>query len=134
MPLEHEFVYEGRWDSQIADREALIDAIAEHEAEARRIEGQRRDHAVFEEWLNILEAKSALEAIREDPLVYVDARAESDSVTFKLEQSVDNSSLTRPGGVASRDGVVGVAETAKGIPSACRSNAVTAQHCPRRAG
>lgn len=109
LPVGHDVVFNGEWPSQREDADLLVQQLSAQESERAETAVERSDAGLFERWSEVLEAKSELEARREDPLPYDGVRVEPGMVTFAMKSEVDERYLdqTRRVPVAGGGAVVG---------------------------
>ena len=117
LELEHRLVFEGRVPAQRQDADTLIEALATEDASRALAAAERSEAELLGRWRSVLEAKTELEARREDPLPFRAWRRDGRLVIFDVGQEVDERYLDQarrvpiPGGGA----VVGtVAEVGDG--------------------
>lgn len=89
LPIDHVVTYKGSWARQREDADALIAALSAHEAVRREAEARRAEAGVFDRWWDVLNAKTELEARREDPLAYEGFGREGQLLTFRTLVDVD---------------------------------------------
>ncbi|MEA2275257.1 MAG: hypothetical protein QOC78_217 [Solirubrobacteraceae bacterium] len=110
LELEHELISDRRLADQRGDADALIEALAAYAAHRAAARAERSEAALFERWRAVLEAKTELEARREDALPYQGWTRDERVVTFDVRVDVDERYLDQtrrvpvPGGGA----VVGI--------------------------
>lgn len=89
LRIEHAVVFGGAWDGQRDDADALIADLSAHEAAQREAEARRAEAGVFDRWWDVLNAKTELEARREDPLGYEGFGRDGQVLTFHTLTDVD---------------------------------------------
>jgi tRNA A-37 threonylcarbamoyl transferase component Bud32/ABC-type iron transport system FetAB ATPase subunit len=117
LELEHRLFFEGRVSAQRQDADALIEALAAQDASRALAAAERSEAELLGRWRSVLDAKTELEARREDPVPFLSWRRDGRLVIFDVGQEVDERYLEQtrrvplPGGGA----VVGtVAEVGDG--------------------
>ncbi len=106
LELEHRLVFEGRVPSQREDADLLIDALATDDAARALAATERSEAELFDRWRSVLEAKTELEARREDPLPFSGWRRDGQLLIFEVDKAVDERYLDQsrripiPGGGA----------------------------------
>jgi superfamily I DNA/RNA helicase len=117
VELEHRLIFGGRVSGQRKSADALIDALSTAEAEQAQAALERYEGELFDRWRSVLEAKTDLEAHREDALTFSTWRRDGRLVIFEIGNDIDERYLNQsrrvsiPGG----DAVVGtVAEVGAG--------------------
>lgn len=111
LEVEHRLLFDGRAAYQRSDADLLIEMLAEKAAARTAAEREESENALFERWRSVLDAKSELEALREEPLLFDQWTEDHGIVTFRVRHEVDERYLDQirraplPGGRA----VVGTA-------------------------
>ncbi len=106
LELEHLLVFEGRIPCQRDDADLLIDALATDDAARALAATERSEAELFGRWRSVLEAKTELEARREDPLPFSGWHRDGQLLVFEVDQAVDERYLDQtrrvpiPGGGA----------------------------------
>jgi serine/threonine protein kinase len=93
LELEHRLRFDGRPASQRADADLLIDQLSSDDAARAERSAERPEAELFDRWRSVLDAKTELEARREDPLPFSSWRREGDLLVFSIERTVDESYL-----------------------------------------
>lgn len=117
LQLEHQLVFGGRLSDQRADADALIAAVAAEDSARALAAVERSEAELMGRWRSVLEAKTELEARREDPLVFHGWHRDGAVVVFDVGHDVDERYLDQTRRVALSEGgaVVGtVAEVGDG--------------------
>lgn len=89
LELEHRLLFEGRLSAQREDADALIEALAAQDATAAAAAAERSEAELLGRWRSVLDAKTELEARREDPLPFFSWRRDGQLVIFDVGQDVD---------------------------------------------
>jgi hypothetical protein len=121
IELMHELIFEGRIADGRGGADQLIEALSTHELAGREAELARAETQLFDRWSAVLEAKTALEARREQPIAYKSVRREGDLLLFSVGADINESYVgqTRriplPGGGAVVGGVAQVGDGEIGL-------------------
>lgn len=91
IAVEHELFFEGRLADGRAGADQLIEALSAHEVAARTAELARTETQLFNRWSSVLEAKTALEAKREQAIAYHGFRRDGELLLFSVQVDVDES-------------------------------------------
>jgi tRNA A-37 threonylcarbamoyl transferase component Bud32 len=89
LELEHRLFFEGRLSAQRDDADALIEALAAQDATRAAAAAERSEAELLGRWRSVLDAKTELEARREDPLPFFSWRRDGQLVIFDVGQDVD---------------------------------------------
>lgn len=121
LELGHKLVFEGRAPHQRDDADALIEMLADRAAAKAAADYEQTENALFERWRSVLDAKTDLEARREEPLVFDGWTEDHGVVTFTVRHEVDERYLDQarraplPGGRAVVGTVVEVGDEEIGL-------------------
>jgi hypothetical protein len=121
LSLGQRLVFEGRAPHQRVDADALIEMLADKAAAKAAADQEETENALFERWRSVLDAKTELEARREEPLVFHGWTEDHGVVTFSVRHQVDERYLDQvrraplPGGQAVIGTVVEIGDEEVGL-------------------
>ncbi len=89
LELNHKIVFDGRAPHQRDDADAVIEMLADRAAAKAAADYEQTENALFERWRSVLDAKTELEALREEPLAFDSWTEDHGVVTFAVHHEVD---------------------------------------------